>query len=1162
LRQRLVRFARAAAARVPKPVRRALKPFTPVKRLIVRFIGKPDVRVVPELVAAGVKLPRPFKKTSVRYSLVVPLHNVARYVDDFFYSVFAQSIDTECLEIIAVDDGSTDDTAQRIEAWSRRFPGRIKYLYQENQGQAVARNTGLAHTTGEWVSFPDPDDFFSLSYLEEVDAEIGRASQPLLSMISCNTIFFKEPERRVSNGHPLRFRFSQRRTELSACAPDNFMQLSAASAWFRRDLIERDGLRFDPRIFPNFEDSHLVNRYLLLNPDSKIVFLRTPIYYYRKRGDGTSTLEGSHSNPGWYRDSLRYGSIDLLNHARKITGRVPRFIQRTLLYDLIWRFTYLLDHPERFALPAESQPEFFALLREVIDGIDAATINTFEIRCGEEQKVGLLNHFKGERRPVTTVYVRAYDQTKRLLQLSYVSPDSAIDAIVHVNGKLSPLRHISRRRGDLLGHDYFYEHFFWVAVDRGASLTVRVREDLCAIKARGQHFGVNPSFRQLLEGLRIEANEARLPANVHDLRRAVTSKEARARYRDCWLFIDHDTKADNNAEHLYRYVKGTPHGESAYFILNKDSPDWPRLEADNFKLIPFGSDEHRVALANAELLASSDAVDSVLNPFPKRGLEDLFNYRFAFLQHGIIRDDISRWLNQKEMHLFIVSTNEEYKSVAAPESPYKFSSKEVAWTGLPRHDKLVALPDLRETILIMPTWRNYLVGKISDQGARREKSSALGESEFWLHWNELLQHRRLGELVHKYGVRVEFCPHVNFAEQLSEFTFPDYVKFINPLRIQSLQPYLASAAVLITDYSSVAFECAYKGKPVLYYQFDFDEYFRGGHASQLGYFDYARDGFGPVCETGEALFVQLEATLSGQEAPCYAKRRRGTFHYRDGKCCERIYESIQDLKAPRLEEAVKLKSYTRVRNAGDTASQVVVSHLTDARLDVVASGALNQPNLIALGSILHWSDERSVIWGTGILSDENPVRTLPDRVFAVRGPLSRQRLIEAGGACPQVYGDPGILISDLHRRRNGTKEKLGIIPHYMDRDEAFVADALQFGAHLIDVGQPLEDYLDALCECECILSSSLHGVIFAHSYGIPAAWVQLSEKVVGGGLKFRDYYASVGFNDADIPRLSGSDSIAHAVQSASLPREEIDRPGLKRALADAYQYLFDARERG
>ena len=104
---------------------------------------------------------------------------------------------------------------------------------------------------------------------------------------------------------------------------------------------------------------------------------------------------------------------------------------------------------------------------------------------------------------------------------------------------------------------------------------------------------------------------------------------------------------------------------------------------------------------------------------------------------------------------------------------------------------------------------------------------------------------------------------------------------------------------MITDYSSVAFEMAYLCRPIIYYQFDREDFYRGDHVFQRGYFDYEQDGFGPAAvEQGEVLLA-LEAVLKNGGKPLekYRRRMEETFAFHDGKCCERVYNAILDLDA-------------------------------------------------------------------------------------------------------------------------------------------------------------------------------------------------------------------------------------------------------------------------
>ena len=94
---------------------------------------------------------------------------------------------------------------------------------------------------------------------------------------------------------------------------------------------------------------------------------------------------------------------------------------------------------------------------------------------------------------------------------------------------------------------------------------------------------------------------------------------------------------------------------------------------------------------------------------------------------------------------------------------------------------------------------------------------------------------------------------------------------------------------------------AYLHKPCLYYQFDKDDFYSGGQFYAKGYFDYERDGFGPVVDNENDLLAELEKLAARDFKPddVYKKRMEETFAFRDGKCCERVYEAIMQLDEPR-----------------------------------------------------------------------------------------------------------------------------------------------------------------------------------------------------------------------------------------------------------------------
>ena len=152
------------------------------------------------------------------------------------------------------------------------------------------------------------------------------------------------------------------------------------------------------------------------------------------------------------------------------------------------------------------------------------------------------------------------------------------------------------------------------------------------------------------------------------------------------------------------------------------------------------------------------------------------------------------------------------------------------------------------------------------------------------------------------------------------------------------------------------------------------------------------------------------------------------------------------------------------------------------------------------------------IWGSGFISENDRMIQLPDKVYSVRGPLTRQKLLEQGIDCPAVYGDPALLVSRYYQPKVVKKYKYGIIPHYCDESNAII-QAMKGRPDILIISMQnynhWHDIPDSICSCERIVSSSLHGIIVSDSYGIPNVWVRFSDKIYGGTFKFRDYLQSV-----------------------------------------------------
>lgn len=164
---------------------------------------------------------------------------------------------------------------------------------------------------------------------------------------------------------------------------------------------------------------------------------------------------------------------------------------------------------------------------------------------------------------------------------------------------------------------------------------------------------------------------------------------------------------------------------------------------------------------------------------------------------------------------------------------------------------------------------------------------------------------------------------------------------------------------------------------------------------------------------------------------------------------------------------------------------------------------------MSVGSILFWCKEDCVVWGSGVIY-EGQTFPRPQRTFAVRGPLTRQHFLNQNYDCPEVYGDPGLLMP-LYYAPSGVKKKyeIGVIPHYVDKAQCDKYFKNTGNIKIIDVFGSIEKVVHQILQCQMVVSSSLHGVVMAHAYSIPAAWIKFSDDLWGDDIKFHDYYKSI-----------------------------------------------------
>ena len=356
-----------------------------------------------------------------------------------------------------------------------------------------------------------------------------------------------------------------------------------------------------------------------------------------------------------------------------------------------------------------------------------------------------------------------------------------------------------------------------------------------------------------------------------------------------WLVCEGPREAQDNGYWFFKYLRERQPQVDAVYAVEKDSSAYKRVACLG-ETVQYGSFRHWIFYLAAEVNISSQksgkpnaAVCYLLEVV----LGCLKNRR-VFLQHGVINNDLPFLHEEKaKLTLFFCGAEPEYRFV---KETFGYEPGVVRYAGLCRFDALHGLEPDRDLLLIVPTWRMYWERQRGEAG----KKDFL-DSSYFRTWDALLRDGRLDALLEKTHKRAVFCLHRNMGAY--ETFFSSDSPRIRVLRWQDadIGELIRSAGTLITDFSSIHTDFAYMEKPVLYYQFDTEE-FRSSHLP-TGYFDYDRDGFGPVCREETSLLAALAAVFEGGCAMEETYRERVSRFYvlHDADNCERTYQAIREL---------------------------------------------------------------------------------------------------------------------------------------------------------------------------------------------------------------------------------------------------------------------------
>lgn len=901
------------------------------------------------------------KEYKYKITAVIPVYNVEDYLEETLESVIKQDLGfKENIQIILVNDGSKDDSERICLAYAKKYPDNIKYIYQENAGVSCARNNGISYAEGKYLNVFDSDDIWSLDTYSKA-YQFFEQHYDEVDVVSCKIIHFeaashvhvlsrtKHHSDRVVNIH-------NNYDELQNHAAPCFIKTEAArkhkyleemrygedSLYINKIILEKEqyGVLEEPVYY--YRKRHAGTSAVQNKHKSLEWYLETPNTFYgalmelsrekfgevipyyqnlfvyelqwrlREAVDDVLNEEQKaeyhrivkallqeceddiiisqarvYTNEKIYLLSLKYGrdirnelvcmndklyfnnlAICNLNTIHTVRADIVDIKENNLVIDgrvltaLESLMEFWFEDEQGIKYPIKTQPTFCGEIEFL--GTKVVQAEKFSIRLPLKDKSMYQLCGKFKEHPFTSkVTIGKFGKLYGKSQFTYYANDGFI--ITNEKGAFKAIANTEENRKNC-------EKLFM------QDLKASIKSDECS----------KEQIEAVKQGIKFRKRYWRM------------KKKAK---KQIWLISDRVNFAGDNGEAFFEYMKKHPDETiDPYYVISSSSKDYKRMKKQG-NVIEYKSKKHLLYTLLADKVISSHGEDHIGNPFEAMApyVRSLCHFDFVFLQHGITKDDLSSWLNKfnKNIGLFITAAKPEYESILQNE--YNYEEENIALTGFARYDRLVQKDPAKKEIIFLPTWRPSLASEMDPKTGDRPYNPAFVQSEYFMFYNRLINDERILAAMKNNGYTGKFCLHQNNIANVGDFDGNDVIQ-IEQEGINYREEFLNNS-LLITDYSSVAYDFAYLKKPVVYIQFDREEFFE--HAVyDKGYWDYERDGFGPVCEDYEqavkTIIENIEQDCKIQ--PNYEERLEKFYLAFDQNNSKRIYDAICNMGKRSKEE--------------------------------------------------------------------------------------------------------------------------------------------------------------------------------------------------------------------------------------------------------------------
>lgn len=871
------------------------------------------------------------KKFEYRVSIIVPIYNAEKHLRECLDSLVMQTISYEDMEVLLINDGSTDGSLKICKEYETIYPF-FKIIDKENGGVSSARNEGIKLSKGKYIMYLDSDDRFS----EETVKNVIDYFDEIYDMVDVVTFkrvmyFENRPPVLISRYKYLKEQGIYDLEKVPYCTQ---MTLNVA-------IKNEKKFFFDTSLYQG-EDQKYVIQHIL--PTLKLGYCKNAEYQYVRHEESAVSTQS-------YSFYLFEQHMQLWEGVLRDKREIPKYMQAIILDNWNWELRGDCLFPYHYK--GKDFENAMTRIRNILSYIEIDTImkhpnmdffhKHFWISMKDNTNIAFIAD--NDRHMIVNSQQIVYESNKMEIILHQI--DIEDEKIRFLGFIKSPIFNYIQQKpklyfdidGEIVEielfesiHSYYgttaHTNYFWgfrLVYDIKEIESMRLFVEMDGIRYKTEFYcmpaaifnknvGIESyirkgwliqfnmldsfKFRRISEEAQYEIeknrkfNDKAENSEVYKLRRNVLNNRNNQRI---WLYSDGTTASIDNAYYQFQYDWNKNDEIERYYVYACDYSEIESLfsgEQRN-KLIKYGSNLHKYLFLKAEYTLCSFSDKKPRIPFSTDKeysyYRDLRQPQMIYLQHGVCHADL-RYLQSAErckINKIVVSSDFEKDNFI---KNYNFCEEDIITAGMARFDYMNKASVPKNKIIFAPSWRSYLMSKGQDANWSKIDTKVL-KSEYFLNIQKFLTSQKLQHLLEKYDMflDVKLHPHMSTMAELM-------MSKCNRIRVMTENIDLEEYKVFITDFSSFVFDFVYLKRPIFYFVPDMEQFESGmNHYRKLDL--PFEEGFGKLTISSEEAIDELERILNNDcKNDEIFDERMARFFCFTGKCEENLYQYLKNRK--------------------------------------------------------------------------------------------------------------------------------------------------------------------------------------------------------------------------------------------------------------------------